>query len=57
MTDERANELLSARRAREADEGTPTKKATKKAAKKATKKAVKKPKKTTKRVVKAKHRS
>ncbi|MCT2252303.1 type I DNA topoisomerase [Corynebacterium sanguinis] len=53
MTDERANELLSARRAREADEGA----ATKTTAKKAAKKAVKKPAKTTKRVVKAKRRS
>ncbi|MEH0147422.1 type I DNA topoisomerase [Corynebacterium sp. Q4381] len=47
MTDQRANELLSARRAREAEDGG--KKATKKkAAKKTTR-----PKKTTKRVVKA----
>ena len=54
MTDQRANELLSARRAREAEDGG--KKATKKAAKKkATKKATK-PKKTTKRVVKARKR-
>ena len=44
MTDQRANELLSARRAREAEDGG--KKATKKAAKK----------KTTKRVVKARNR-
>ena len=57
MTDERANELLSARRAREADEGAATKTTAKKAAKKAVKKAVKKPAKTTKRVVKAKRRS
>ncbi len=62
MTDQRANELLSARRAREAEEGTgPAKKATKKAAKKkATKKAAKKtakrPAKTTKRVVRARKR-
>lgn len=59
MTDERANELLSARRAREAEDGTKkaTKKAGKATAKKATKKAgkatAKKPKQTTKRVVKA----
>ena len=52
MTDERANELLSARRAREAEDGG--KKATKKARKKATKKAARKaPAQTTKRVVKA----
>ena len=59
MTDQRANELLSARRAREAEGGG--KKATKKKAakKKATKKAAKKatkPKQTTKRVVKARKR-
>ena len=55
MTDQRANELLSARRAREAEDGG--KKATKKKAtkKKSTKKAAK-PKKTTKRVVKARKR-
>nr|VDG62154.1 DNA topoisomerase I [Streptococcus thermophilus] len=57
MTDARANELLSARRAREAEDaaGGGAKKATKKKAskKKATKKAAKKPKQTTKRVVKA----
>ncbi|WP_206213999.1 type I DNA topoisomerase [Corynebacterium qintianiae] len=63
LTDERANELLSARRAREAEDGgAPAKKATKKRAakkaskktsKKAAKKPVKKPAKTTKRVVKA----
>lgn len=55
MTDQRANELLSARRAREAEGGG--KKATKKKAtkKKATKKATK-PKQTTKRVVKARKR-
>ena len=42
MTDERANELLSARRAREAaDGGTSAKKATKKRAKKTTKRVVK----------------
>ncbi|MDO5099073.1 MAG: type I DNA topoisomerase [Corynebacterium sp.] len=60
LTDARANELLSERRAKEAAEGG-TKKATKKAAKKSTKKttkkttkkAAKKPTKTTKRVVKA----
>ena len=58
MTDQRANELLSARRAREAENGG--KKATKKKAKKATKKKatkrVAKPKQTTKRVVKARKR-
>ena len=55
MTDQRANELLSARRAREAEDGP--KKATKKTAKKkAAKKKATKPKKTTKRVVKAKKR-
>lgn len=55
MTDQRANELLSARRAREAEDGG--KKATKKKAtkKKATKR-VTKPKQTTKRVVKARKR-
>ncbi|MDK8879260.1 type I DNA topoisomerase [Corynebacterium sp. MSK008] len=55
MTDQRANELLSARRAREAEGGG--KKATKKKAtkKKTTKKATK-PKQTTKRVVKARKR-
>ncbi|MCG7296047.1 type I DNA topoisomerase [Corynebacterium afermentans] len=55
MTDQRANELLSARRAREAEGGG--KKATKKKAtkKKAAKKATK-PKQTTKRVVKARKR-
>ncbi|WJY67147.1 type I DNA topoisomerase [Corynebacterium auris] len=60
MTDQRANELLSARRAREAEEGAaPAKKkatkkaATKKATKKTTKKATKRPAKTTKRVVRA----
>ena len=55
MTDQRANELLSARRAREAEGGG--KKATKKKAtkKKAVKKAAK-PKQTTKRVVKARKR-
>ena len=55
MTDQRANELLSARRAREAEGGG--KKATKKKAtkKKAAKKAAK-PKQTTKRVVKARKR-
>ena len=48
VTDERANELLSARRAREAEEGTaPAKK----------KAARKKPAKTTKRVVKARRKS
>ena len=51
MTDQRANELLSARRAREAEDGG--KKATKK---KATKKKAAKPRKTTKRVVKARKR-
>ena len=64
MTDQRANELLSARRAREAEGGgkkaTKKKAAKKKAAKKkATKKAAKKatkPKQTTKRVVKARKR-
>ena len=64
MTDQRANELLSARRAREAEGGgkkATKKKATKKKAtkKKATKKAAKKatkPKQTTKRVVKARKR-
>ena len=55
MTDQRANELLSARRAREAEGGG--KKATKKKTtkKKAAKKAAK-PKQTTKRVVKARKR-
>ena len=55
MTDQRANELLSARRAREAEGGG--KKATKKKTtkKKAAKKATK-PKQTTKRVVKARKR-
>ncbi|GAA1475295.1 type I DNA topoisomerase [Corynebacterium felinum] len=54
LTDARANELLSERRAKEAAEGGPAKKATKKAAKKTTKKTTaKKPAKTTKRVVKA----
>ena len=68
MTDQRANELLSARRAREAEEGAggakkkaTKKKATKKSAKKTAKKTVrktakraaKKPPQTTKRVVKA----
>ena len=46
MTDQRANELLSARRAREAEDG----------GKKATKKATKKARKTTKRVVKARRK-
>ncbi|WJY57964.1 DNA topoisomerase 1 [Corynebacterium afermentans subsp. lipophilum] len=58
MTDQRANELLSARRAREAEGGgkkATKKKATKKASKKAAKKATK-PKQTTKRVVKARKR-
>ncbi len=59
MTDQRANELLSARRAREAEDGgAPAKKSAKKAAKKTTKKAAKKaakrPAATTKRVVRAK---
>ncbi|SQG63873.1 DNA topoisomerase I subunit omega [Corynebacterium renale] len=64
MTDARANELLSERRAKVAAEGgtkkaskrstkKASKKATKKAAKKSTKKTVKKPPQTTKRVVKA----
>ncbi|WP_175935737.1 type I DNA topoisomerase [Corynebacterium sp. Marseille-P4321] len=62
VTDERANELLSARRAREAEDGpkkakkTAKKKATKKAAKKTVKKTAKRPRQTTKRVVKAKKR-
>ena len=62
MTDQRANELLSARRAREAEGGgkkATKKKAAKKASKKATKKSAKKvarPKQTTKRVVKARKR-
>jgi len=62
MTDQRANELLSARRAREAEGGgkkATKKKAAKKTSKKATKKAAKKvarPKQTTKRVVKARKR-
>ena len=51
MTDQRANELLSARRAREAEDGG--KKATKKTATKKTAKKATRPKKTTKRVVKA----
>ena len=49
MTDERANELLSARRAREAADGGAAKKTTKKT----TRKTVKK---TTKRVVKARRK-
>ncbi|WP_018297915.1 type I DNA topoisomerase [Corynebacterium lubricantis] len=67
MTDQRANELLSARRSREAEGGSTTKKTTKKAAKKSTSKTsakkttkkgtkkttAKKPAQTTKRVVKA----
>ena len=59
MTDERANELLSARRAREAEEGgkkatkKTAKKAAKKTSKKTAKKTAKKPAQTTKRVVKA----
>ena len=61
VTDQRANELLSARRAREAEEGpkkatkkkATKKKATKKKATKRAKKTVKKPTQTTKRVVKA----
>lgn len=65
MTDARANELLSARRAREAQDaeagGTKAKKTTKKTAKKTAKKATKrtakktakKPPQTTKRVIKA----
>ncbi|MCQ9370610.1 type I DNA topoisomerase [Corynebacterium sp. 35RC1] len=55
LTDARANELLSERRAKEAaDGGTKTsKKASKKTAKKAGKKAAKRPAQTTKRVVKA----
>ena len=60
LTDARANELLSERRAKEAADGGPKKKATKKTAAKkktTTKKAVKKPAKTTKRVVKAGGRS
>lgn len=50
MTDQRANELLSERRAKMAAEGTAPKKTTKRVAKKTAKKTVKK---TTKRVVKA----
>ena len=60
LTDARANELLSERRAKEVADGGPKKKATKKTAAKkktTTKKAVKKPAKTTKRVVKAGSRS
>lgn len=60
LTDARANELLSERRAKDAADGGPKKKATKKTAAKkktTTKKAVKKPAKTTKRVVKAGSRS
>ena len=58
MTDQRANELLSARRAREAEDGgasvkKSTKKTAKKSAKKTVKKAAKRPVKTTKRVVRA----
>ena len=67
MTDQRANELLSARRAREAEEGAggakkttkkrttkkSAKKTAKKTAKKSAKKTAKKPPQTTKRVVKA----
>nr|WP_246874911.1 type I DNA topoisomerase [Corynebacterium sp. Marseille-P3884] len=59
MTDQRANELLSARRAREAEDGAgggkkaTKKKAAKKSAKKSAKKTAKKPPQTTKRVVKA----
>jgi hypothetical protein len=50
LTDDRANELLSERRAKEAAEGGTKKKASKKATKKATKKTAKK---TTKRTAKA----
>ena len=60
LTDARANELLSERRAKEAADGGSKKKATKKTAAKkktTTKKAVKKPAKTTKRVEKAGSRS
>lgn len=60
LTDARANELLSERRAKEAADGGSKKKATRKTAAKkktTTKKAVKKPAKTTKRVVKAGSRS
>lgn len=60
LTDARANELLSERRAKEAADGGSKKKATKKTAAKkktTTKKAVKKPAKTTKWVVKAGSRS
>ena len=60
LTDARANELLSERRAKEVADGGSKKKATKKTAAKkktTTKKAVKKPAKTTKRVVKAGSRS
>lgn len=58
ITDARANELLSERRAKEAADGGAPKKATKKAAKKATKKTAKKttrkaPSPGTKRVIKA----
>ena len=58
MTDQRANELLSARRAREAEDGgkKATKKKTKKATKKKATKRATKPKQTTKRVVKARKR-
>ena len=54
MTDQRANELLSARRAREAEGGG--KKATKKKTKKKAAKKAARPKQTTKRVVKARKR-
>ncbi|WP_080793131.1 type I DNA topoisomerase [Corynebacterium pacaense] len=58
LTDARANELLSERRAKEAADGGPAKNTVKKAAKKTAKKTTKKttakrPAKTTKRVVKA----
>ncbi|MEY4137260.1 MAG: hypothetical protein RL205_1388, partial [Actinomycetota bacterium] len=50
---ERASDLLSERRAKEALEGKPAKKVAKKAVKKTAKKAIKAPAKTTARVVKA----
>lgn len=54
LTDARANELLSERRAKEAANGGPAKKTTKKTTKKTVKKTTaKRPAKTTKRVVKA----
>jgi DNA topoisomerase-1 len=50
---ERASDLLSERRSKEAIEGKPAKKVARKAVKKTAKKAIKAPAKTTTRVVKA----